>query len=556
MRIFLLIIFFFGTLNFAFSQKYSLKIVCAENENLSYKKKFKDSLSVISELEFILKKYQNKGYFSASFDSLKSENKQINAYFSLGEKYLLSEINFSNLDDYEQKEIGIKPQKLKNNAYNHSKIEKIYAKIIQHYENSGYPFVQVLVDSTIFYENQISVFSRIEKGDFFRVDSIILVGNSQISRKYIQKKIEIKQNDFYNEQKIREIDQKIENIDFLQISQPSQVEFHWQSADLYIYLKKRKANRFSGVAGFLPKQNSNQVLLTGELDLELHNSLKKGELMRLKWQRLKVASQKIDLELNYPYILGTDFGLTEKFWLAKEDSTYIQVNNVLGVQYFLSGNFFVEANINSFLSVVIAENLPENSNFQNIRTNLYGTGFGFQNIDYKHNPRSGLQISAYTALGNKQVSDSLKSLQIEILANLEYFIPLKNKLVFRHKILGATKQNEQGLYENELYKIGGMQTIRGFDDESIYASVFAINAFEIRYLFERKSNVFLFYEIGYYQKKVVGNFVKDIPQSFGAGVNFSTQAGIFSLSYALGKQFDNPFLINSAKIHFGFVSLF
>ena len=40
------------------------------------------------------------------------------------------------------------------------------------------------------------------------------------------------------------------------------------------------------------------------------------------------------------------------------------------------------------------------------------------------------------------------------------------------------------------------------------------------------------------------------------GFDFETKAGIFSLSYALGKQFDNPFEINTAKIHFGYISRF
>ena len=38
--------------------------------------------------------------------------------------------------------------------------------------------------------------------------------------------------------------------------------------------------------------------------------------------------------------------------------------------------------------------------------------------------------------------------------------------------------------------------------------------------------------------------------------SFATKAGIFNISYALGRQLDNPLLFRSNKIHFGFISVF
>jgi hypothetical protein len=41
------------------------------------------------------------------------------------------------------------------------------------------------------------------------------------------------------------------------------------------------------------------------------------------------------------------------------------------------------------------------------------------------------------------------------------------------------------------------------------------------------------------------------PFGFGAGIAFTTKAGLFYLSYALGKQLDNPISFKTGKIHFG-----
>ena len=42
----------------------------------------------------------------------------------------------------------------------------------------------------------------------------------------------------------------------------------------------------------------------------------------------------------------------------------------------------------------------------------------------------------------------------------------------------------------------------------------------------------------------------------GFGLNFATGAGIFNVSFAIGKRADIPVDFSATKIHFGYVSLF
>ena len=60
----------------------------------------------------------------------------------------------------------------------------------------------------------------------------------------------------------------------------------------------------------------------------------------------------------------------------------------------------------------------------------------------------------------------------------------------------------------------------------------------------------------WYENASVNTYFNDMPYSFGAGISFETKAGIFSLNYALGKQFSNPIDLRSGKIHFGIVNQF
>nr|MBA2413124.1 BamA/TamA family outer membrane protein [Burkholderiaceae bacterium] len=139
----------------------------------------------------------------------------------------------------------------------------------------------------------------------------------------------------------------------------------------------------------------------------------------------------------------------------------------------------------------------------------------------------------------------------------DYYIPLFSRSVINLGASGGGLSGESSVtFDNELFRIGGLKTLRGFDEESITASSYVIGKLEFRYLLEQNSNLFLFYNLAWYERYTQSGYIKDQPSGFGAGINFETKLGIFSFSYALGKEFDNPVRIKAAKIHFGLVNYF
>jgi hemolysin activation/secretion protein len=112
------------------------------------------------------------------------------------------------------------------------------------------------------------------------------------------------------------------------------------------------------------------------------------------------------------------------------------------------------------------------------------------------------------------------------------------------------------LYENEVYRIGGLRTIRGINEESIFATSWSVATFEYRWLLEENSAIYVFVDQAWYEYKSAQGYVRDIPVNAGAGFNFETKAGIFTFNYALGRQFDNPVLVRNGKVSFGFRSIF
>jgi hemolysin activation/secretion protein len=150
----------------------------------------------------------------------------------------------------------------------------------------------------------------------------------------------------------------------------------------------------------------------------------------------------------------------------------------------------------------------------------------------------------------------LRSTQYQLELSAAAYLPLVRQSILKFALQAASVFGNQSVYRNELFRIGGLKTLRGFDEESIFASTYIIPTLEYRYLFGRNSNLLLFMEGAWYENNSNNQYSKDRPVSMGAGINFDTKAGIFSMTYGLGNQQGNGFDLRNGKIHFGLTALF
>lgn len=98
--------------------------------------------------------------------------------------------------------------------------------------------------------------------------------------------------------------------------------------------------------------------------------------------------------------------------------------------------------------------------------------------------------------------------------------------------------------------------MRGFDEQSIFASSYAVTTAEYRYLVGLNSYFFVFGDYGWAQNNSVDLSVKNTFLGVGLGMAFETKAGIFNISYANGKRNDVKFDLRQSKIHIGYLNYF
>ena len=120
--------------------------------------------------------------------------------------------------------------------------------------------------------------------------------------------------------------------------------------------------------------------------------------------------------------------------------------------------------------------------------------------------------------------------------------------------VGGFIQNEN-LFLNEFYRIGGLKSIRGFNEKNFFAKQFGYLNFEQRLFFDQNSYLILFADVGVVENPYNVPEI-DHPFSFGTGINLDTDGGLFSFVLALGKSNTQPLSFSYSRIHFGYLARF
>lgn len=561
----------------ATGQNITLKIIANQPSKtlskLSYQKKFNSKSDAIKETNNIILTLQNNGHLLASADSIYEDSVSVIVVISENDVYKSVILKSGNLNPNLSSKLGISEKLFSNKPFNYKEVSKLIEKIILFYENNGYPFVSVKLDSVLIEANQISAILNVNKNKLFKIDSVKVVGTAKINKLFINRYLGIKENMPYNEFLLSGISQKIKQLPFVTERQTQIVRLTDKTNKLILFLDKKNASQFDGIIGFLPDANTKKTVITGDVKLKVINGIfRNGETFDLEWRRLQTQTQDFKGKVIYPYLFGTPVGTDYSLKIYRKDSSFIDINNNFGLQYYFNGLnnfkvFFKQRNTN-LISTNGLKYITVIPDYADIITQSYGIGFTLEKLDYRFNPHKGIAFNFTGQTGNRTIKKNdkinefvyenllMRSSQYQFEGDINYFIQVYRNSVLRIGFQGASIFGNSTIFKNELFRIGGLKTLRGFDEESIYASTYLIPTLEYRFLFAQNSNLLLFAEGAWYENNSNLNYLKDRPVSVGAGINFETKAGILTLNYALGNQFNNGFDLRSGKIHFGLTALF
>lgn len=495
-------------------------------------------------------------------------------FVQLGRKYNWLLIDYDETASFWIKRQGFQ-KAWKNSVIKPAQFKFQMEELLGALHENGYPMAKIRLDSIDLSDSSISGRVIIEQGAFIEFGKIQNLGGLSIAPSYIYGVIDIKPGDKFQMSKWKLIDTRLQEIYFSKFIQPSKYKITRSKLDIDLFLDEKKVNIFQGIVGYQTSENQAQGSFTGDFSMKIYNSMQYGSLFGLDWRGFAGGGQIADLEFEYPYIGGLDIGLNYALNFQRFDTSFLNVHQQFGINYLFSlrNRIFIGFDQESSVLIEVPVEQIKSSNQLpsqlDQRSNGYFIKYLFSSANDEILFKKGLKISFNSKLyrtiflqnemilnieDDTDFSSAYDSLQTKenIRTNLkaQWAVSLDKKSVLIPCFTIGHNLNEN-LLINETFLIGGMSTLRGFDEQSIRLSDYAIAVLSYHYYFQYNSSLELFsnYALG----TTLNNKQTQEFLGFGLAMHIGMENGKFSLSYALGRQNDNPILVRNAKFHFGYI---
>jgi outer membrane protein assembly factor BamA len=564
----------------------SAELVSALGLKTSFNNRY-DCIAYINQLPQYM---QQKGFVTASLDSVIYDSLFVRVVLYAGERYEWAHLDAGQINPSILQAVGWREKVFVNKPMDFSQVEQWQEKILGYMENHGHPFAKVYLDSLRMDDQKVIAQLKLDPGPAYLIDSIRVYGDVRISNEFLQRYLDIRNGSPFNKEKLLRVSRRMRELTYVEEEYPSKLLWLGTGSTLEMYLKPKRSSQVNVLVGFLPNNDqlsNKKILITGEANLHLKNALGAGETIGLNWQQLQVKSPRLNIVYQHPYLFNTPVGLDFGFDMFRKDSTFLNVNFQLGAQYVLSvqqsGKLFVQRSqtiVNGVNKNFILQNyrLPDEADVSSVNV---GIDYELNTTNYRLNPTKGNEFRIITAVGTKKLKKNneitdlkdpgnpsfdfntlydtirLKTYQFRTRVIAAKYFPLgrQNRTTLKFGLNGGFFQSGN-IFRNELFQIGGYKLLRGFDEESQYLSQFAIGTLEFRLLVGQNSYFYAFTDGGWGKNKTQNVNIDYTYFGTGLGLAFETKVGIFNLAWAVGKRSDLDLNLRQSKIHFGFVNYF
>lgn len=502
-------------------------------------------------------KYQSQGYLEASIDSIQRDSSSWRAFIYLGKLYQWQHLSMQLPQSY----TSILPRKLKRlegKPVSPEEVKQWYESLLTEAENRGHPFARLWLDSVTIAGGQFSATLRLHEGRRVVYDSLRIAGDLPLKPWVLARYLQLREGEWYDERQVRQINRRINALPYARQTAASQLYFYNQKASWVIHAAKRPVSSFDGMLGLFPRAAGSGVLLTGDLNLLLWSALKRGERIAFNWRSLQPGTQDLRAAVRWPFLFRSPVGLDSDFRLFRRDSSFLEVQGLLGLEYtFSAGNYlkgYWQQRNYRLLDGAPAAVLTQGR----VNGQLYGLEYAIQQVDKAFNPYRGWTLMLGAGAGNREISatntndnSSRRVPQYSVQLDAQFFIPVRKRWQAYLALMGRGLWSDQ-LFANEQFRLGGFKTLRGFDEEGLQATRYLLWNVEQRYLLDANSWLYAFANGGWLGQQLVDLNQTDRPIGFGLGLTFQNKTGIFNIAYALGSSASQQLRVANAKVHLGY----
>lgn len=547
------IIFLFIT-SLSWSQNFYLK---AEGSSLNetkvldsigYTKKHTSVQSIIDENKSLGNQLTQAGFLASQLlKNKKANDSTFVFYYSLGTKTQNLKIKTDLLTEEIKSTLGLTTDRIVLISETESFLNTQLAIL----ERKGYALAKLHLENFTQENNQLQAFLIVDLNIIRKINSLVFKGYDNFpkgvkkvyERKYKQKP--------FNQELVKNINRDFNTLPFVIQPKFPEVLLTKDSTQVYIYLEKRKNNSFDGFIGFGTNEEKQKLQFNGYLDLNLFNNLNSGERFNLYWKNDGNKQSTFNVNLDLAYVFQSPVAIKGNLKIFKQDTIFQNSSFDLDLGYMIRYNTKVYLGIKDNTSEAIQK--VSTSTIKDLKSSFYTTTFEHRKNNYENDlfpeqfyllTKFGIGSRTLSSEKSNQFFGQIQTLQLLPL-NTKNYIHLKSDLYYLQS---------PDYYTNELYRFGGIKSIRGFNENSLQGNIFGGIFAEYRYIVASNLYVHTITDFGYFQDKA--NTTSSNLYGFGFGLGLLNKGGVFNLVYANGSSNGQAIKLSNSIVQVSFKTTF
>lgn len=525
-------------------------------DSLNYSKKHLDYSSVESEIDstrnrlfrigFIENKLERISKFNdTTFLALIYLKKKIDTIYIYYNKSVVNETVLNSVSKEVHEDYFVLPIDETEESLNY-----INSKITQ----KGFPFsklklINIRTKDSFNLQAELAIESEKTKRN---IDQIIVKGYEKFPKSYLKHFLKIKRSQVFDLNSIKKKTNLLNDLKFANEIKPPEVLFTKDSTTLYLYVEKRKSNSFDGFLGFGTNEDNGKLELDGYLNLFLNNNLNYGETFNLIYKSDAIEQKLFQANLKTPYLFGSPLGAELELRIFKKDSSFTTVNQKVRAFYQMnSKNTFYLGLTSTQSNNLLAQNTSGLINDYDSKQYSIGYQFTSSLTDNRLFPYTS-SLYFETGFGKRKFEGNSEKQNLTSLDGFKIFkLNLSNSIYLR---INSASLFSDTYLENELLRFGGINSIRGFEENSLTASQYGLINTEYRIQLGGSLYVHSILDFAYFENDITSQ--KEKLYSFGFGFGIINKSGLLKFNYANGKIENQKFKLSNSKIHISLIADF
>ena len=516
-------------------------------------KKHPQKKDVLDEIDRILQQIKKRGFFTARIDSISKADKTFSAHINLGKK-TNTIIIINKLKPEERTKLygasqssksAIDSIKIKTNEF-----DDFTNQLLKKIDKLGKSFSEISYINPIMKNDTLIIELTISDSSNRKIDKVIVRGYNAFPEKFISNYFLINTKTVFSKLKLKNVSNLTNRLDFIKENKAPEVLFKKDSTHLYLFFDKLGTSSFDGIVNFSSKQNGKGLLLNGNLDLKLNNTFNSGEKFEIIWN--KVSDEKTDFKINsyVPYLFNSKFSTTLEFNLYRQDSTFINTNFKLNTDYSINqrshASVLYRSENSNYLLNTLDNEITSYSNY------FIGLGYQMKKLSTSNLYDFNNGINLNLIVGKRKTSlESINQLKLHFSAFANLQINNRGFLNIRNESGLLTSKN---YLLNELFRIGGANSIRGYNEQSIFTNGYSYSNIEFRYSLDRSSYLYSITDLGAYKESTTKKIKKLI--GIGAGYQFKINNNFVNIGYVISTNSSTNTKLNNSTLVVKWTSFF